>query len=348
MKVTMRDWQPAANTRYTDRAPAPVSESRYAGQAAAAGNGTEKTAGVPARTETVTDRYLNTDGPSKDPFYQSIRGQLQEQSGFLNSLLGQDEEDFLSSLFGQGQEDFLSSLLGQDEKGLLDSMLGKDQEEESFLDSLLGQAKESSNFKMSVSMPDDSTGQLAAELARSETKMNVLQVSSKAMRALGTLKIAYALSEGDDKEKIGRMIRRMQKLTRQIQKKMKNLTKEEQLGLQRKRAQERQEQEKEMEIRKEISKRKRKRRREENNYASREMAQDRKEALQDTLDAIAGLGSSSAASAAAEGLVSVPGAGGASASPTGTVSAAAAGGSVMADVGSAGAAAADVSAEAAV
>lgn len=201
---------------------------------------------------------------------------------------------------------------------------------------------------MSVSMPDDSTGQLAAELARSETKMNVLQVSSKAMRALGTLKIAYALSEGDDKEKIGRMIRRMQKLTRQIQKKMKNLTKEEQLGLQRKRAQERQEQEKEMEIRKEISKRKRKRRREENNYASREMAQDRKEALQDTLDAIAGLGSSSAASAAAEGLVSVPGAGGASASSAGTVSAAAAGDSATADVGSAGAAAADVSAEAAV
>lgn len=319
MRVTMRNWQPAAGSRYKDQT-----------QAAAPGIEEEKASGIPIQTETAADRYLNTKDTAQEDFYHSIRGQVQDQSSFLNALLGED------------QEDFLASMLGKDEKSLLDSMLGKDKEEESFLASLLGQAKESSNFKMSVSVPDDSVGQLATELARSETKMNVLQVSSKAMRALGNLKIAYALSEGEDKEKIGQMIRRMQKLTRQIQKKMKNLTKEEQLELQRKRAEERQQQEKEMEIRKEISKRKRKRRREENQYASKEVLQDRKEALQETLDSIAGLGSSSAA-AAAEGLVSAAGAGAGNragtAAPSAAAGVSAAGGTVSVDAAAVDAAA---------
>ena len=325
MRVTMRNWQPAAGSRYQDQT-----------RTAAPGSEAERASGIPVQTETAADRYLSTKDTAQDDFYQSIRGQGQEQTSFLNSLLGEDPEDFLASL------------LGKDEKSLLDSMLGKDKEEDSFLASLLGQAKESSNFKMSVSMPEDSVGQLATELARSETKMNVLQVSSKALRALGTLKIAYALSEGDDKEKIGRMIRRMQKLTRQIQKKIKNLSKEEQLQLQRKRAEERQQQEKEMEIRKEISKRKRKRRREENHYASKEVMQDRKEALQETLDSIAGLGSSSAAAAAAEGLVSAAAAGAGSGAVSAEISAAAAGGGVTAGTVSMDAAAADAAADVAV
>ncbi len=310
MRVTMRNWQSAAGSY------------KYQTPAAAGTGNTGKLPGAPTQTETAADRYHNTKDPAADDFYGSIRGQVQDQSVFLNSMLGDDQEDFLSSLLGEDEKSFLSSLLGENEKSLLSSLLEEDeksllssllgnQEEESFLDSLLAQVKESSNFKMSVSMPDDSTGQLATELARSETKMNVLQVSSKAIRALGTLKIAYALSSGEDKEKIGRMIRRMQKLTRQIQKKLKNLSKEEQLELQRKRAEKRQQQEKELEIRKEITKRKRKRRREENHYASKEVMQDRKEALQETLDSIAGLGSSSAAAAAAaaEGLVSAAAAG---------------------------------------
>ena len=325
MRVTMRNWQPAAGSRYQDQT-----------RTAAPGSEAERASGIPVQTETAADRYLSTKDTAQDDFYQSIRGQVQDQTSFLNSLLGEDPEDFLASL------------LGKDEKSLLDSMLGKDKEEDSFLASLLGQAKESSNFKMSVSMPEDSVGQLATELARSETKMNVLQVSSKALRALGTLKIAYALSEGDDKEKIGRMIRRMQKLTRQIQKKIKNLSKEEQLQLQRKRAEERQQQEKEMEIRKEISKRKRKRRREENHYASKEVMQDRKEALQETLDSIAGLGSSSAAAAAAEGLVSAAAAGAGSGAVSAGTSAAAAGGGVTAGTVSMDAAAADAAADVAV
>ena len=305
MRVTMRNLQPEAGSRYQNQT-----------QAAAPGIEAEKASGIPIQTETAADRYLNTNDTAQKDFYHSIRGQVQDQSSFLNALLGEDQEDFLAS------------------------MLGKDKKEESFLASLLGQAKESSNFKMSVSVPDDSVGQLATELARSETKMNVLQVSSKAMRALGNLKIAYALSEGEDKEKIGQMIRRMQKLTRQIQKKMKNLNKEEQLGLQRKRAEERQQQEKEMEIRKEISKRKRKRRREENQYASKEVIQDRKEALQETLDSIAGLGSSSAA---AEGLVSAAGAGSGSGSDAAAAGVSSAGGTVSVD-----AAAVDVAADASV
>lgn len=321
MKVTMRNWQPSTGSCYTDRNQTTAVQGRDTAQAAA-GSGADPSAGNPVRGDTVTDRYYNAQNGSDNRFYQSIRGQLQDQSSFLNSMLREDE------------------------KSLLSSMLGKDQEEESFLDSLLGQLKESSNFKMSVSMPDDSTGQLASELARSETKMDVLQVSSKAMRALGTLKIAYALSEGDEKEKIGRMIRRMQKLTRQIQKKVKNLSKEEQLELQRKRAEKREELEKELEIRKEISKRRKKRRREENRYAAKEMAEDRKEALQETLDAIAGLGSSSSAAAAAEGLVSAAGAGAPGAAAP--VSAEAAGGSVVADAGAAGLTAADVPVDAAV
>nr|WP_305182072.1 hypothetical protein [uncultured Schaedlerella sp.] len=325
MRVTMRNWQPAAGSRYQDQT-----------RTAAPGSEAERASGIPVQTETAADRYLSTKDTAQDDFCQSIRGQVQDQTSFLNSLLGEDPEDFLASL------------LGKDEKSLLDSMLGKDKEEDSFLASLLGQAKESSNFKMSVSMPEDSVGQLATELARSETKMNVLQVSSKALRALGTLKIAYALSEGDDKEKIGRMIRRMQKLTRQIQKKIKNLSKEEQLQLQRKRAEERQQQEKEMEIRKEISKRKRKRRREENHYASKEVMQDRKEALQETLDSIAGLGSSSAAAAAAEGLVSAAAAGAGSGAVSAEISAAAAGGGVTAGTVSMDAAAADAAADVAV
>lgn len=319
MRVTMRNWQPAAGSRYKDQA-----------QAAAPGIEAEKASGIPIQTETAADRYLNMKDTAQEDFYHSIRGQVQDQSSFLNTLLGED------------QEDFLASMLGKDEKSLLDSMLGKDKEEESFLASLLGQAKESSNFKMSVSVPDDSVGQLATELARSETKMNVLQVSSKAMRALSNLKIAYALSEGEDKEKIGQMIRRMQKLTRQIQKKMKNLTKEEQLELQRKRAEERQQQEREMEIRKEISKRKRKRRREENQYASKEVIQDRKEALQETLDSIAGLGSSSAA-AAAEGMVYAVGAESGSGAGSAAAGVSPAGGAISVD-----AAAVDVAADAAV
>lgn len=186
----------------------------------------------------------------------------------------------------------------------------EDETQDNSLSALLEQAKQSSSFKVSASMPDDSVGELATQLARAETKMDVVQVSSKAMRALANLKMSYALSEGKDKEKIAQMIRRMERLTKKIHKKMRNLTNEEQMELQRKRAEKRQEIEREAEIRNEIRRRKAKRRREEQNYASKEVEQDRKEALQDTISAMAaslgGSASSIELAAAAAGISNAP------------------------------------------
>lgn len=253
MKVTMRNWQSTVNNRRS---------KDLAKQA--------------EDIENKKDSEIITDESGRKPSSTETGSQVNKFHPIQNQ--GKDQKDLLDAMTGQKQKE---------EKSLLNSLLEKKQEQESFLNSLLEQTKESSNFKASVSVPDDSTGQLASELASSETKMNVLQVSSKAMRALANLKMAYALSEGKDKEKIAQMIRRMQKLTKQIQKKMKNLSKEEQMEIRRKRAEEKQEFEKELEIRKEISRRRKKRRREEHNYASKEMNEDRKEAMQETIDAMA-------------------------------------------------------------
>lgn len=253
MKVTMRNWRPAANSR------------QYKNPAISTDQESVSKNDPEARVETGADQYLNMDNKSQVNTFHPFQEPAQDEKSLLNAMPGQEQE----------------------KESLLSSLLEKEQEQKSLLDSLLEQANGSSNFKMSVSMPDDSVGQLATELARSESKMNVLQVSSKAMRALANLKMAYALSEGKDKEKIGQMIRRMQKLTRQIQKKIKNLSKEEQLELRRKHAEKRQEMEKELEIRKEIRSRRKKRRREENNYAAKEVGQDRKEAMQETMEAMA-------------------------------------------------------------
>ena len=65
------------------------------------------------------------------------------------------------------------------------------------------------NPKVSCSLPDDSTGQLAAMLARAETKMDVQQVSSKAVRALSALKMASVFAEGDDAKKAAQRIRQI-------------------------------------------------------------------------------------------------------------------------------------------
>ena len=93
-----------------------------------------------------------------------------------------------------------------------------------------------SNFNLKSSTPDDSVGQLASMLARAETKMDVLQVYSKAMRALANLKMAGLSSESSDSKKIAQMIKRMEKLIKRIQKKLKHLGKEEQLENQRQKA----------------------------------------------------------------------------------------------------------------
>ncbi len=136
-------------------------------------------------------------------------------------------------------------------------------------------------FKVSCSIPDDSTGQLAAMLARAETQMDVQQVSTKALRALNALKMSAIFAEGDDAKKAAQRIRRMEKLINRISKKQQQLNKEDVLELQRRSAEKRKEMQREQELRRELDTKRTKRRRDERNYANREVAQDNKEASQE-------------------------------------------------------------------
>ncbi|MEZ3488129.1 MAG: hypothetical protein K1W22_16495 [Lachnospiraceae bacterium] len=148
------------------------------------------------------------------------------------------------------------------------------------------------SFKVSCSLPDDSTGQLAAMLARAETKMDVQQVSSKAVRALSALKMASVFAEGDDAKKAAQRIRRMEKLMNRISKKQQQLNKEEVLELQRKSAEKRKEMKRVQELKKELDNKRTKRRRDERNYAAKEIAQDEKEASQEMFANMPGASSS--------------------------------------------------------
>lgn len=147
-----------------------------------------------------------------------------------------------------------------------------------------------SDPRIRSSAPDDSVGQLAAELARSETKMDVLQVLSKATRALANLKMSAYACEGKDAKKVAQMIKRMEKLIKRIQKKAKQLGKEEQMEIQQKKAEKQKELERAKQIREELRSKRNKRRREERDYAAKELATDGKESVNDTLSAIIGAG----------------------------------------------------------
>ena len=145
-----------------------------------------------------------------------------------------------------------------------------------------GQAAGSpSSGKVRASLPDDSVGELAALLARAETKLDVHQVSSKVMRGLANLRMSAALCEGKDKEKANKMIRRMEKLLKRVYKKLKQLGKEEQLEQQREKAEKKMEDQKAEELRDELKCRRNKRRREEREYAMKENAEDHKAAAAD-------------------------------------------------------------------
>lgn len=153
------------------------------------------------------------------------------------------------------------------------------------------EASDKSDSRIRSSTPDDSVGQLAAELSRSETKLDVLQVLSKATRALANLKMSAYTCEGKDSKKVAQMIRRMEKLIKRIQKKVKQLGKEEQLEIQQKKAEKQKELERAKQIREELRGRRRKRRREERDYAMKELAEDGREAMSETLSGIIGAGS---------------------------------------------------------
>lgn len=166
------------------------------------------------------------------------------------------------------------------------------------LEELTKQAAKSSegDFKPKSSKSDNSVGQLAAELARAETKLDVQQVSSKATRALINLKMSYTASSGDDQKKIAQMIRRMEKLIKRINKKLQHLGKEEQLEGRRKRAEKNMDTQKETLLRNELRTRRNKRRKDERNYAMKELAEDGKNATQEMVsgmtNAMQGLSSS--------------------------------------------------------
>ncbi len=190
-------------------------------------------------------------------------------------------------------------------------------------------------MKMKASTPDDSVGSLAAMLARAETKLDVQQVSSKAMRALINMKAAAPYCEEGDKRKVQRMIKRMEKLLKQINKKLKALGKEEELQRRKEKAAKKQDEVKEKQLENELLTRRKKRRKEERSYAMRELAEDNKEAANEMTQALA------------QGMSSSPAGGGSLSADIGSVAgagAAAAGagtGGTMADAGM-GAGAADV------
>lgn len=174
--------------------------------------------------------------------------------------------------------------------------------------SLISSREEAGNsdFKMKASSPDDSVGQLAAELARSETKMDVLQVLGKATRALANLKMSAYACEGKEAKKALQQIKRMEKLIKRIQKKVKNLGKEEELERKHEKAVKKQQEERAKQIREELRSRRRRRHRDERNYALKELAQDGKEAMNETLSSLSGLGtvaSSASSSITAAGVL---------------------------------------------
>lgn len=143
-----------------------------------------------------------------------------------------------------------------------------------------------SDSRMRSSAPNDSVGQLAAELSRSETRMDVLQVLSKATRALANLKMSAYACEGKDAKKVAQMIKRMEKLIKRIQKKAKQLGKEEEMEIQQEKAEKQQQIERAKQIKEELRAKRNKRRREERDYAQKEMYEDGKEALKETLSSM--------------------------------------------------------------
>ena len=152
---------------------------------------------------------------------------------------------------------------------------------------------EDSGFQLRSKTSEDSVGQLAAQLARAESRVDVLQVSSRAMRALMNLKMASASCEGEEAKKIAQKIRRMEKLIKRINKKLKHLSQEEVLENQRKQAEKKQDFKKADELAQELQSRKSKRHKDERKYALKEMETDAKEENGEMLAAAAGMSGAS-------------------------------------------------------
>ncbi len=128
--------------------------------------------------------------------------------------------------------------------------------------------------KIRSSLPDDQVGALAIQLANSQTKLDVQQVSAKALRSLASLKMCCISCDEKDKKKVLQMIRRTEKLIKRIRTKMRCLTKEEDLEKRRKKAEKKEQEQEARELQDELRSRQRKRRREEWDYALKESTQN--------------------------------------------------------------------------
>lgn len=186
----------------------------------------------------------------------------------------------------------VSSKEPKDEKDSLAALLeGETEKTESIFDTFAQSSENSgNNYKVKSSSPDDSVGQLAAMLARAETRIDVQQVSSRAIRALTNLKMSAAACSEEDAKKIARQIRRMEKLIKRIKKKLQHLSKEEQIENRKKLAEKKNNMPKVEELEKDLRARRNKRRRDERNYATKEMAEDGKNAAAEVTASVAGAG----------------------------------------------------------
>ena len=198
-----------------------------------------------------------------------------------------------NAIENSGNETNAATKIKETENANTDIFLSSINQKENTFTGLLGLSSSqgsdtSGGFNMKSSAPEDSVGQLAAMLARAETKFDVQQISGKAMRALVNLKASAATAKGDDAKKLAAQIRRMEKLIKRIEKKLKHLGKEEQLELEQKRALEKEEKQKADLIEDELKTRRKKRHRDEKNYAAKELAEDQKEASNEMLSAVAG------------------------------------------------------------
>ncbi len=215
---------------------------------------------------------------------------------------GETKDRFADTLLISGQkdpqpEDTVTNDTEDEEKNLEDVVSASSEQE--------SDSTSAGSFKVSCSIPDDSTGQLASMLARAETTLDVQQVSSKALRAMNALKMASVFAEGDDAKKVTQRIRRMKKLISRISKKQQQLNKEETLELQRKSAERRKQMEQAQDLKKELDNKRNKRRRDERNYAAKENAQDNKEALQDMYANMANASSAAPVSASVPDLSAI-------------------------------------------
>ena len=150
----------------------------------------------------------------------------------------------------------------------------------------LNSKEQGSDSRMKSSTPSDSVGQLAAELSRAETRIDVQLVMSKAMKALTNLKMSSYACDEKDAKKIQQMIKRMQKLIKRISKKMKHLSQEEQLENQQKKAEKENQEAKAKEIREELRIRRNRRHRDERKYALQELNEDNKSQSSDMVNSL--------------------------------------------------------------